>query len=311
MTRTISIGKRLAGAALAILSLLALAACDGNSNPPDRPTLRVDLASIKQQLGGGAGGGALSTRGIGQSGSPATTQVYSLVVGAVVITFTDQALASDTTLSDTLTDALEEDVKNSIVYFKIVDLPTAEDFVEFNLPPEAAGFWQVAAIATRAPISTFDDLSQDSIGVYYGFDGVRRRTVGTTENVNLDMRRACLITTPPLGCAQYNLDRNSMVSPGVEIVGVVDSQNASIAGTTPLPIVVRDTVSTNCATGCSPAAAAALLNAMTVANSGITGAVIKTTHQLSPGQPSNCTATPQTAANLIANCGEEDFVTTF
>jgi hypothetical protein len=122
------------------------------------------------------------------------------------------------------------------------------------------------------------------------------------------MRRACLITTPPLGCAQYNLDHFSVVSSGVEIVGV-KVNGLPVVGL--LPIVVRDGGNDTASCRdigpgyCTPAAAADLLNGLT----GVSTAkslTVQTTHQLSPGQSSNCLS-----LGGIANCGEEDFVTTF
>ena len=307
MARNFPIGKRWAGASLVILSLLALAACDGNGNPPNRATLRVDLASLSQQLGATGG---YTGQSIGQGSSPATTPVSSLLIGPVVVTFTSDPITVNSTLTDTLVDSLASDVQNSIAYFRIEALPSASDTVEFDLPPEEAGGWQMVAIATSIPINSFDNLvNSPGSAIYYGFDGIRRRTadISSSQTVTINMQRACLNAAPPLGCAQFLPNRTgTVVTAGVEIQGVTDANGTQLTYPgRPFPWRVRADGGPGCSstTTCSPTVAQTqLFGVITPTTTSIT---VHTTHALGPNQPAGCDQ------NMGSGCTQENFVTTF
>ncbi|HEX7927827.1 MAG TPA: hypothetical protein VF678_09555, partial [bacterium] len=207
-------------AALLMVAMLALAGC-GNDHPSDNGgTMKVDLRGIVSQMGG-SGGGGFSEMSVGVADSPATTAVKSLIIGAVVITFTDTPLDAGTPITQDLTDKLADDVINSINYFSIVDLPTSADSVEFKVPPPGAGHWQVAAIGTRKQILTYDDLNSDDVAIYYGFTPQFFTTSGSTNpDVSITMNRACLIDTPPNGCASYDENGNAVVTDAVKVWAV-------------------------------------------------------------------------------------------
>jgi hypothetical protein len=224
MAHTFSSRGRLAesllGAALLLTVLaLGLAGC-GNDHPAGNGgTIRVDLRALQSQVGGG-----FATETAGPGDSPATTAVKSLVIGAVVITFTDTPLSSDTNINSDLQDKLASDIINSVNYFSIVDLPTSEDFVEFKVPPPGAGHWQVAAVGTRTQILTFNDLNDNSAAIYYGFDEAFHTTSGSSgPDVSLEMKRACFLDSPPNGCAAYGTDGNITITPTVTILDVLDN----------------------------------------------------------------------------------------
>jgi hypothetical protein len=226
MARTSSSRRSNAFSSLAALLLLGavslgLAGC-GNDNPADSGgTMTVDLRGIKNQLGNG-----FSTQDTGVAGSTATTAVRSLIIGAVVITFSDSPLSETTQIDSGIEDKFASDVINSINFLSIVDLPTGENFVEFKVPPPSAGHWQVAAIGTKNRIERFQDLDDANVAIYYGFDDQFHTTSsGSQPDVSITMNRACFIDEPPLGCAQYTSLTTAVVSGSGTIVSFYNGEN--------------------------------------------------------------------------------------
>jgi hypothetical protein len=204
-------------ALLLMVAALGLAGC-GNDNPSTSGgTMKVDIRGLKQQMGVGGP----STMSTGVSDSPATTAVKSLIIGAVVITFSNTPLDETTQVTSDLQDKLASDVINSINYFSIVDLPTNDDFVEFKVPPPSAGNWQVAALGTRDQILTYTDLDDENVAIYYGFSPKFYNTSGDSgPDVPITMSRACFIDSPPKGCAQYDETGAPVVTSDVLVYGV-------------------------------------------------------------------------------------------
>lgn len=302
MARTSFFSRFLALAAMALM-LSALAGC-GNDNPADSGgAMTVDIRGITQQVGAGGG---FSTMDTGVEDSPAETKVESLVIGAVVITFTNTPLTSDTQITDDIENKLADDIINSINYFTIVDLPTSKDFVEFKVPPPGAGKWQVAAVGTRKKIVTFQDLDDDNVGIYYGFTPQFFTTSGSSgPDVTIEMKRACFIDDPPKGCAQIIDDNDSAVTASVEILNVTD-QNGSPIGALTYPMYVKDSGGTH-----TPATAKTALNGLNL--SGVTKVTIEVTHQDANGQSAACQTVSGTGAGQVTslrnNCGSSTFVT--
>lgn len=302
MART-SLPSRFLAVAAAALLLGALAGC-GNDNPADSGgTMSVDLRPLVSQMNGGGG---FTTMATGVDDSPATTKVESLIIGAVVITFTNTPLTSDTQITDDTENQLADDIINSINYFSIVDLPTSADFVEFKVPPPGAGKWQVAAVGTRRKIVTFQDLDDENVGIYYGFTPQFYTTSGSSgPDVTIEMKRACFIDDPPKGCAQVISDTESSVTSSVEILNVTDQNGSTIGGLT-YPMYVRDSGGTH-----TPSAAMSALNGLNL--SGVTRVTVEVTHQEATGQPTSCTSVSGTGGTQVTdlrnNCGSSTFVT--
>lgn len=108
--------------------------------------------------------------------SPAGEQVLTLVVGAIVIThekvpgggIVPYTFADINTLNETQRELLEKDAEQSVVFLEIVQLPTASNFVEFDIPPDNAGKWQLIAVGMRHRIEALDEILDNS-PIYYGF----------------------------------------------------------------------------------------------------------------------------------------------
>jgi hypothetical protein len=300
-------------ALLALVAALGLSGCSNDNPREDGGTITVDIRGIKQQLGGGSGGFSTSTTGPGDS--PATTDVKSLIIGAVVITFTDTPLTSDTNIDSGLEDKLADDVINSINYFSIVDLPTSDDFVEFKVPPPGADHWQVAAIGTRNKIAVFEDLSDESVAIYYGFTPQFYNTSGDSgPTVDIEMKRACFIDDPPAGCAAYGDSYEAVVTSSVEILQVSNQGgNLSLPGSHAYPIKVRDGGATggNCngTTPCAPSYVETILQTISGA-SGATALTVEVSHQQANGQSTACQSAT-TVGNLRTECGSSTFESTY
>jgi hypothetical protein len=327
MERTISF--RLQAATLAVIGALGLtlAGCDGNQDPGDGyGRMRVDISGLKQQFNAGGP----ETQATGVTASPSETRVRSVIIGAVVITFQGSPLNSDSRINDDNVQGLIDDLINSVNFFTIVDLPTAADEIEFKVPPPGAGGWQVAAVGSRARLATFDDLKEENV-IYYGFDEnegqFRTTSAGAQPSVTLDMKRACFLKSPPLGCAAFGDERQATVTGSVEILGMELDGTAVPTGTDIMfPIFTRATANTgswtpgglpNCTETdtCSTAVVAAGLEA--VADLSGAGTVrVLVSHRQANNQTSACQSAtavgsldPEnpTPGSLSAECGFSDF----
>jgi hypothetical protein len=289
-------------AALLLAGVLGLAGCGAfsNDNPSDSGgTITVDLRELAGTM---SDGGGHSTLVAGPGSSDATTDVKSIIIGAVVITFTSDPLTADDEISGSVEDDLANDVINSINYFSIVDLPTSEDFVEFKVPPPGSGNWQVAAIGTRVPITTYQDLDDESVGIYYGFSDKFYQTSGSSgPDVEFEMKRACYIDNPPKGCAAFDGDGQAIVTAAVEIIDVRDQSGNTIGAG--YPFIVRATGGTH-----TPAQAVDALEGLSMA--GVTKVTVEVTHQRATGQSGACQAAA-TVADLRDECGSGTFITNF
>ena len=133
-----------------IVSALLLSSCKELTNKKDSSsTISVDLNDIKQQLNA-SDRASQSITGAGDT--------KALIIGAIVISRATPYTSGET-LTKTEEDALVDDLVNSINYITLVDLPVAEDYVEFLIPPETAGNWQVIVLAINFSVDTIGDLA--------------------------------------------------------------------------------------------------------------------------------------------------------
>ncbi|MBI4083359.1 MAG: hypothetical protein HY423_12190 [Candidatus Lambdaproteobacteria bacterium] len=237
MSRNISTCRRPLGAVMVGAAMvLALAGC--NDNPGDRGRMSISLSDLQRQLGLIPGGGDGTNTAIGADASPATTVPRALILGPIVVRA--KRTPGPYTLNEGLTDALRKDLENdvtqSVSFIVIQDLPTPATSIEFLAPPETAGNWQVGAVAYTQPIATLANVSDETVSAslaYYGFTDtfLRTATLGTTA-IPLKMQRACLLDTPPKGCAQFDDVGNGIVKASVEIWGVYKYPNGLQTSTT-------------------------------------------------------------------------------
>ncbi len=132
---------------LALSAIFALVSigCKEMSNEADgSKTLTIDLANIKEQLE--PVGPAPSLLGA-SSGSITSSTVKSLVLGAIVVTSRSDPYLSTTKVTEKIEEDLKQEAINSVNYLSVVDLPINEDYIEFLVPPQTAGKWQVAVVS--------------------------------------------------------------------------------------------------------------------------------------------------------------------
>jgi len=320
-----SIHLQAALTAAGLAAMLGLAGCGGSGSGMERGKVQVDLRPVISQLNDRspaiASASDSSPADITVPGaSPTTDAVLSLVVGALVIDFTDTPLGPDSSITKAVQDQITDAVKNSIKYIKVVSLPVADAFITFDLPPPAAKHWEVFVVGTRDKINVLEDISDNS-PIYFGFNTdasgkpyfLTAATYPTDPNfaLNVVMARACIANTPPLGCAQFKDDRTPAVTASVEIIGVYLNGSSSPSSSLTYPIVVRTGGGTSgaCNTngGCDPSYVKTLLQPV---SSGATSVKVETTHQQSTGQSPAC-AGATTVAGLRGNCGSQFYTTTF
>jgi len=309
-------------------TVLTLGSCaEWNDNPGN--TVRVSLYDIRNQMGFE---NTLSTLLNGPEDSAATTGVQALVIGAMK---TDVAYTENDTITVALVDEIKAKAEASAQYFTIVHLAGSPDFVEFEVPPATAGTWQMVAIGTKSAITSLNQLTGGDEAVYVGMEFGTLRTSDNTANVDLTLQRACLLNSPPLGCAQITATAvpgfSANVTTGVEILSV-DVWDSTGAGWLPLgstsaldgqlsflyPLKVRAgaAVSTSCggATECEQSTIAGQL-ALSLATyfNGYNGATadvrVRTTHQLNPAATAAC-ANQSTVGLLEVECSIETYYTT-
>jgi len=336
-------GRTAAGVTLGLASslalALALAGCEGGGADRGGSKITVDIRPIVAQMGGSPGGTAPQSAGggpltpqdapiAGPGASAATTDVLTLIIGAVAIGFQDTPLGANTAITDALKDSLQQATIDSTQFIALTRLPASNPFVEFDVPPPAATHWQVVVVGTRDTIHYLDQLKDDS-SIYYGFNQNAQGTavflsagdVGA-DPIDVVVRRACTVSAPPQGCAQYKPDRSVAVTAAVEIAGIyLDGSGTAVPLVVPpldggYPLFVRagGLPSGDCSAGnaCAASYVAAQLASNLVVPGIATAATVRieTTHQLSNGQSGACTGAT-TAAGLRTNCGTENYFTQF
>ena len=203
--------------AASALTLLVVGCANLNEDPGNSSTMDADISGLQQQLGFSESYAADGTRIVSPPVSDAMEVVETLVVGAVVVNeqstvYTQQSLTTEGQ------NRLETDVLNSANYFTVIDLPTTAETVEFNLPPEVAGDWQVMAAALRVNIDVLADIENQSDSItHYGFSDTFVDQDTALNGVSLVMRRACLGGDPPSGCGQIDAQGDPVLTGAVEI----------------------------------------------------------------------------------------------
>ncbi len=149
-------------------ALLVLAAGCGQFNDDPNPA----GLSVAYTFSGGAVTAdsdplTAETQGVTVNGGDV---VETLVIGAIVITHRSSPYQPGDDPTDAEREALEKDAEQSLQFLEIVDLPTPGNVVEFTIPPDSAGPWQLVGVGMRRNIDTLDEVT-DSDPIYYGFIG--------------------------------------------------------------------------------------------------------------------------------------------
>ena len=222
-----------------------------NDNPAENNSkIKVDISKLQQQLGYSTqskknrGQKKITTR---PGDSDATVEVKALLIGALIVNSRTAPYNNDLAITDEINDQFQEDMANSTQYFSLVSLPVAEDFVEFMVPTDGAGNWQVMVIGLDFQPDAFEDLGADerkNSSIYFGFTPIfyTRAQIGDTP-IEVKVKRQCLIDEPPKGCATYDdkLVKKPIVTASVEIIDVkYNGDNSFSSGTVTFPIIVRN-----------------------------------------------------------------------
>lgn len=299
----------LLGLALIVTGLMGCG--DLNDNPQEERTLDVSVSELQRQIGASGDGNANALTD--QSGLSTHSTVKTLVVGAVVIrsrTSAQGPYTDETPVSDI--GSLEQDLIDSASNVRMIQLPTTSDTIRITLPPPSAEKWQLmgAAFETEMtlPDQLGDEVNQDTVK-YIGFHNQFLQTgtngevqvLGTGEeaSLSLNLQRACLVTYPPNGCAQYDEDLVAVVTAAVQILSVeVDGTEITTAldgSDIPYPLIITSADDAN-------TAKAGTLNGLVPATA--SKVVVYTTHCESP--------TSTTVADLEDECGSvETYTTTY
>ncbi len=295
-----------------------------NDSSDDSGTIIVDIKGIEKQMGVSS-----NTTVSSQSdesfhaatvpgATDATDEVKSLLVGAFVVNSRSTPYTSSTAINDAVEENLKDELAGSVNFIKIVDLPVAEDYVEFYYPSSDLSQWQVIAVGLNFAIESFEELGQDehkdSI-VYIGFSEnfYKASQISSDTIVDLQMFRACL-TNEIKGCATYNdslADNEPVVVPAVEIIGVsYNEDNTVFADVTSFeptgvsfPIIVR---TDDEATAAETSLKSVLTEIETAASATVTSLTVWSTHTMNDSETSECKNlkdnSSASAEQLSSNC---------
>jgi len=287
---------------LGILMLILAVSCKQFNDDPAEPEqkIRMNVGKLQQQVG-------YSSQVTIQAPeeSSASTPVKGMILGAMVVTSRETPYSTEVALNDEIKKNMEDELTNSIEFLGIIKLPNAEQFLEFKVPPETAGKWQIIAVGVDFAIETLDELGEDeheNALIYVGFSKnfYKAEDVGDEPlEEELVLQRACL-TNISKGCATYsdNIEKDPVVQAAVEIIGV---QINDIDVSDNFPLIVRVSPQNSQIT-----ATQAITNLKSYRDSfsGGTGAIdsltILTTHTKNTNESSACKALADGAPTVTA-----------
>ena len=157
--------------------LLVLGGCGGLNDDPAGGGLTVRYGFSDSGDGSSSQASSATLEPLTLILPPEDEEVLTIVIGAIVIThekvsgngieaYTIDDVAAG--IGESQEELLKSDLEQSIVFMEIVQLPTDDDFVEFRIPPDNAGQWQLLAVGMRHRIEALSDIQSDS-PIYYGF----------------------------------------------------------------------------------------------------------------------------------------------
>lgn len=192
-------------APLAAVALLAAGCGELNDNPREGVGLRVgfDGVATATRADGGDIGARLTT-----SPCDGCEEVKTVIAGAIVITHTDTPYTSDsvTNITDAQREALEEDAIDSANHISILQLPSAENVVEFRVPTGSSAQFQLFAIGLRNRRTVLDEI-QDDDPIWYGFTSqfLTPDDLKPGDTFTIELQPACGVDNPPQNTPQCGI----------------------------------------------------------------------------------------------------------
>lgn len=286
------------------LILLLVGGCsEWNNNPAETGKLLLNLLSIQHQLGIVTQVNRPNEKSVTvPQDTSSTSEVKALVVGALRVTSRDTPYSKDLAMTDAVEEGLKTDLQNSVDYFKIVKLPTADESVVLKLPPSTAGNWQPIAVGLRtvpAVLANLSDTEHKGSDIYYGFSSKFHNTDDFKDNeeIKLSLFRNCLGNTPPKGCATFHskIDTNPIISASVEIIGVTYNGGIEYSSSS-FPILVRLSTDETAAV----TSLVSIRNQIKLLVTTVSDLAIQTTHSGNPAESSACRALNTSSSLSVA-----------
>jgi len=246
-------GKTRRPATLIILACLAVLAGNGckdlNDNPPpiQEETARINIEELQLQMNANPGAREEGAdRSVTITNTGVSSAARKLLVGAFLRTGSSTPVPSDYEITGSVTTFIGDSLTDSADFLQLIDLPTASSYIEFKVPPQSAGNWQVGAIAFSTQPETINDISASEhkfSAVSAGFNAsfFAAEDIGNTP-IPVKIKRVCLMSSsPPNGCASFGATRTAdpVVTASVEIVGVRVNGKDYTPKTVDFPIIVR------------------------------------------------------------------------
>jgi hypothetical protein len=292
------------------LFLLLLVGCsEWNDNPADNGKLFLDLSSIQRKLGILMPEKRLNEKNvIVPEDTASTTEVKALVVGALVVTSRNTPYTRDIALSGAVEESMKTDLQNSVDFFKIVRLPTADKTIMLKLPPSTAENWQPIVVGLRTVPELLENLADNNhedSDIYYGFSSKFYKTdnINNNEIIKLTLFRNCLGDAPPKGCASFDssIDKNPIVKASVEIIGVTYN-GGTVYSSSSFPILVHQSTDETVAV----TSLSSIRDQIKLLVTSVSDLTIQTTHSGNPAESAACqalyTSSSLTVEQLKAAC---------
>jgi hypothetical protein len=315
--------------ALGLCSLLILitVGCKNlNDNPPplSENKIRIDVGEIQRQISASAGVHEENRQEAPQytltsSETVVSSEAKTLLIGAVVVTSRSIPYPSGAAVTTSIPEFFGNDLIDSGDFIQLINLPVTETYVEFKVPPQSAGNWQVFAVAFSTQPELVSDLSAEEhkkSAIYFGVKDqfFTAESIGNTP-VPVRMQRICLQGTPPKGCASFgaSLTAEPVVTASVEIVGVRANGVDYTPGSVDFPIFVRTAEDVTAAIASLETIRDEIKDSLTA-----TSMTVRATHAENTTESDNCQALSSvtnqnefTNTQLRTHCEVSDYQVTY
>jgi hypothetical protein len=285
---------------IAVLALMTLGLAGCKSLDSDTTKVSIDISGVLDNLATNSSSSSTSNspqnsdRISSPEPSDAQTAVKTLLIVPLTFSKHGQPYSFDTFDDDTEED-FEDDAANSANFIKYIQLPTASDTVEIEVPTISEG-WQLLSAATVEKVEDSGDI-EDATLAYIGFTTQAFKTAdgfnkATEAERTLTLKRHCdQSENRPKGCATFDGSKKAIVTSAVEIHRVDINGSEQDEGSNTFPWIVRTALDSN---EISADTAESRLDAMATAfgKDSITEITIYVTHQKSASAQARtgCTA---------------------
>lgn len=281
-----------------LLFLITIGCKDLNDNPPPlaETKIRIDVGEIQRQISASAGVHAENRQEAPQyaltsSDTDVSSEAKTLLIGAIVVTSRSTPYPSSAAITTSIPAFFGNDLIDSGDFIQLINLPVTETYVEFKVPPQSAGNWQVFAVAFSTQPELVSDLSAEEYkysAIYFGVKDqfFTAENIGNTP-VPVRMQRVCLQGTPPKGCASFgaSLTAAAVVTASVEIVGVRANGVDYTPRSVDFPIFVRTAADATSAIASLETIRGEITDSMTT-----TSMTVRATHSENTTESVNCQA---------------------